>query len=455
MLLLSEVQTSSIQNVARSSVTGQAFLTQLDEAIRNLARRGDWVGTVVPMAFCIQRGYIVLPRFVDHIRKVAVRGRQLPLHNIFWDFISAKAREYNGWDWQERMNAVNQGRTCTYNDVPGPGWSIRAYCEKSQDFGKTVTIYGLDNNNQPLMTLNPGNVWTEGIVLTLGNPYFDTAPQQVQKIHRVVKETTQGRVRLYAAFVNTGLATANIGYVWNIDTNSPVALTAQGLLGFQYLALGAGSPPPGTANIGYLYNLQLNQWQGIVARGQPGSYYLQIGQAGPVGVGGVQVYNSQIASMEPIVLYGQVGAEYVGIGGASAPVNMGTTMLDLAMYEPSETNPSYERLQVHLPHFVIPKPTSVPQGCCQQLSAVCLVKLKHIKAVNPNDPIIIDNIEALKLAVQAIQYGEDGDRESRDEFFQDAVTELNRQLQDEQPETEIPVETGDLNGGMWGHQKVY
>ena len=73
------------------------------------------------------------------------------------------------------MNAVNQGRTCTYNDVPGPGWSIRAYCEKAQDYGKTVTIYGLDNNNQPLATLNPGNFWTEGITLTLGNPYFDTA----------------------------------------------------------------------------------------------------------------------------------------------------------------------------------------------------------------------------------------------------------------------------------------
>ena len=455
MLILSEVQNSSIQNVARSSVTGTAFLNQLDDAIRNLARRGDWVGSVVPMAFCIQRGCIVMPRFVDHIRKLAVRGRQTPLKNIWWDFVDARAREYNGWGWRERMNAVNQGRVPVYNDIPGPGFTLRAYCDKSQDYGKTITVYGLDSNGQPLMTLMPGNKWVEGITMTLGNPYSDTTPLQVQKIHRVIKQPTQGRVRLYAAIVNTGLQTAVIGWVWNTDTNAPVPLTAQGLIGFQYLTLGVGTPPSGAANIGFLYNITLNQWQGIVARGQPGAYYLQIGSPGPVSTGGVQVFNAQIGSNQPIVLYGQVGQEYVGIGGASAPVNMGTSLVDLVMYEPSETNPSYERIQVHLPHFDIPGSQSVPQGCCGVQSAVCLVKLKHIKAVNPNDVIIIDNREALKLAIQSIQYGEDGDRESRDEFMQDAVFELNRQLQDEQPETEIPIDTGDLNGGMWGHQKVY
>jgi hypothetical protein len=86
---------------------------------------------------------------------------------------------------------------------------------------------------------------------------------------------------------------------------------------------------------------------------------------------------------------------------------------------------------------------------------MALVKLKHIKAVLPTDPVVVDNIEAIKSAIQSIQYKEDGDVQSGAEFLQDAINELNRQLQDEQPETEIPVETGSLNGGSWGHQKVF
>jgi len=74
---------------------------------------------------------------------------------------------------------------------------LRAYAQTNADHGKTLTIFGTDNNNQPLMHRDENGDWRDGIVLTL-KPGYVESEGYVSNIHRVLKDKTQKNVTLYA-----------------------------------------------------------------------------------------------------------------------------------------------------------------------------------------------------------------------------------------------------------------
>ena len=99
------------------------------------------------------------------------------------------------------MDAV--GYASTYTDVLAPSF-INAYPSLASDAGKTVTIFGRDANGQVLRTLQTDGTYKDGMVITLQAP-FGQSPLVVQAGSiRVVKDETQGDVRLYTQDFNTG-----------------------------------------------------------------------------------------------------------------------------------------------------------------------------------------------------------------------------------------------------------
>lgn len=98
---------------------------------------------------------------------------------------------------------------------------------------------------------------------------------------------------------------------------------------------------------------------------------------------------------------------------------------NLAMYEPSETNPIYRR--VYCPGL------NHRGGChtnccddnesedddseCNQTTVTLLARLQHVPVAIDNDPLVIGNIAALKLMAMAIQ------REGQERFAESAVLE--------------------------------
>lgn len=79
------------------------------------------------------------------------------------------------------------------------------------------------------------------------------------------------------------------------------------------------------------------------------------------------------------------------------------TMEDLSQYEYWETNPSYQRYKV-----VGCRQTSECESCgCDEID--CMVKMEFIPVRNDNDFLLISNLPALELALEALKAKDDGD----------------------------------------------
>lgn len=206
MLTFLDVQNSPVQKVGGCDPASSEFADVVNEAIRRLLRRGDWAGTVVPMQTCVRRGCVVWPRYVGQVRKLnwcrrswSCGGERIvPVENIWYRFIEPS---HDYWREYGRLGndavALAGARAPTYNTIFGDGRLVRAYPSTPEDIGKTLTLYGLDNGNQPLRTNNLDGTWSEGVTITMGSPFGSTAGY-VRSIERVRKDVTQGQVFLYA-----------------------------------------------------------------------------------------------------------------------------------------------------------------------------------------------------------------------------------------------------------------
>lgn len=107
-------------------------------------------------------------------------------------------------------------------------------------------------------------------------------------------------------------------------------------------------------------------------------------------------------------------------------------LLDLGYYEATETNPDYETTSIG------GICTANSQNKPSMISA--LVSVRHIDAVNPNDLLVINNIDALALAIQALLLGDAYSPDDKRKMETEAVRELNLELRKRLPLDQIPVE---------------
>ena len=340
MLTYLDTKQSSIVDVAGVCADSYRFSTLINEATRKLMRRGDWVGTVAPIHICVRRGCLVMPRYVGSVRKINRCDQPLTTGNLWYNFLNNRDWRSGRWgDYRGGCDGpgslVSQGQSPCYSDIYGDGRYVRAYPRTKEDIGKTVTIFGVDNNNQPLRTDNGDGTWSDGVIITIGssgmNPNYGSTSVYVRRIDRVVKDVTQGQVLLYAYD-----ATNNV-------------------------------------------------------------------------------------------------------------------LEDLAIFDPGETSPSYARYQVNINHPLI----GTASGCCGGLhTVVALVKLQFIPAKYDTDLVLIDNLDALKYAVQSIRAQEAGDLRLAKGYEAAAVQELNRELEDAYPDDTFSA-TNSVFGGLTFGQKCF
>ncbi len=321
-----EVKDSPVGNIAGECASSLLFRDHVNEATRRLMRRGDWTGTIVPIHTCVRQGCITWPRYVGNVRKLNICKSPLPVKNVWYDFMDNRDRSCCHWLGAE-CGMINKGRAPVFQDIMADGRYIRAYASVPEDYNKSVRIFGVDCNGQPLTTDNLDGTWSEGIVIEILDP-FGTTSTTVRRIDRVLKDQTQGIVRLYA--------------------------------------------------------------------------------------------------YDPVQ----------------------DVLEDIARYDPSETNPSYERSSLRLGQCC-------GTDCGKVVSVVALVKLRFIPVKHGTDLVLIENIDALKDMVQSVKFREQGDKQGADAYESSAVRELNLELADQNPDTQIPVDFGELNGLHVGQMKCF
>lgn len=110
----------------------------------------------------------------------------------------------------------------------------------------------------------------------------------------------------------------------------------------------------------------------------------------------------------------------------------GANRFPLAVYAPSETLPEYRTSKIIS--------SSCGSNCNQWPSQIeAFVKLKFIPAKNPDDLILIDNLDALSLGMQATKLNDSYDSQGSETMMARAVHDLNLDLRDKLPIDEIPV----------------
>lgn len=208
MLTLADIQTAQFQQASGFCPTRLEFLELVNDVVDELMRRGDWPGTLLPIRVCVRNGCITWPRYVGEVRALNSCSASIPVRGQWYEFMEhghdyGRGAEsfYVGWGFRGApigSQGLFQYRAPTYNDIYGPNCYVRVYPMAQEDVGATVTIFGTDNDNQPLMT-RTGEVWTEGIVLTIpaGGAYA-SSEIPVSRIDRVVKSVTQNKLNLFA-----------------------------------------------------------------------------------------------------------------------------------------------------------------------------------------------------------------------------------------------------------------
>ena len=111
-----------------------------------------------------------------------------------------------------------------------------------------------------------------------------------------------------------------------------------------------------------------------------------------------------------------------------------TDLIMLAQYEPNETNPQY-RSSIINGIRAIPGNTDANGRCVREIEA--LVKLEFIPAVHDRDFLIIDDFEALALAIQSIKFAEANDPDNSQKYLALAIAELNFESKNKNPDQQF------------------
>lgn len=112
-------------------------------------------------------------------------------------------------------------------------------------------------------------------------------------------------------------------------------------------------------------------------------------------------------------------------------VDVTGALFNLAIYQPSETLPDYRTSKL------------VRSRChdcgCWPSQIAAFVKLQFIPAQRPDDLVLIDNLDALALAMQSAKMSDAYDSAGAEGMMARAVHELNLDLRDKLPIDQTPV----------------
>jgi hypothetical protein len=178
MLTLGQIQNSTLVNVAGCAPTSQQFINYVNDATRVLMDLGSWWGTVFSMCGSCFNGCMTWPRKVDAVLAFNVCNYPITLANYWYSYIPMEGRFAGLIQNREWCGFWNKGNHNTvlefagtqplfYSPSPADQFDIQFTCDNASDYGKTVTIYGLDSNGKDVVTTRTDGSVQRGIVVTL------------------------------------------------------------------------------------------------------------------------------------------------------------------------------------------------------------------------------------------------------------------------------------------------
>lgn len=119
----------------------------------------------------------------------------------------------------------------------------------------------------------------------------------------------------------------------------------------------------------------------------------------------------------------------------------GTNLYDLAYYEASETLPEY-------------RTNCIETGGCAKKQYTALVKLQFIPVQHDDDLVLIDNLDALAMMIQALKQSDAYDHQGAEVATMRAVKELNLELRNKLPIAQTPARVHYQGGASLLRQRI-
>lgn len=199
MLTLSAAQSSRLQRVSGFVPSSQDFIDLLNDATRELMRRGSWVATTRRMCACVYNGCVTWPRQVHSVLALNTRHGSAMVRNSWYGFSNISRQEGEYFRRNQcptgDLALVEGNLSSVFNPInPAAPKYLRFYPTENGDIGKTVRVFGVDSTGQNLFGLRPDGSFQDGLVLKLASPYVQT-PMLIHRIDHILKDATQGPVR--------------------------------------------------------------------------------------------------------------------------------------------------------------------------------------------------------------------------------------------------------------------
>lgn len=183
------------------------WLQLLNEASQRLLNMAMWMGTTQRYAVCVNNGCLTWPRQFETIIAMDACCGPVTLRSQWHEFLengpgmarvsgNSGSGQFFHHGFCGGMQSYDRGTGFVMFDDLTVDSVIRLYPQFAVDVGKTVTIRGLDDDYQPVLTDN-GNI--EGEVMTIASPFVDSTTIWGKQVFRqVLKQITKGHIRAFS-----------------------------------------------------------------------------------------------------------------------------------------------------------------------------------------------------------------------------------------------------------------
>lgn len=196
MIIVSEIfeDIQSVLGTCDETVT----YNRLNEAIEELANLGNWDPMTVSLDICTSGCEITLPDDIEVPLAINVGGRPADFRNKWFEFhMNGPGSECCpgacSFSWHDK------GDFPTFRDPVQPS-QIATYPEVEEAIGSNLRVYGYDENDKWIMTVDSNGVMQDGfdvpIIFGIGSGM--TTGQLVKRITRIAKPVTNGFIQVVA-----------------------------------------------------------------------------------------------------------------------------------------------------------------------------------------------------------------------------------------------------------------
>lgn len=188
----------------------------LTDAIELLANKGDIDPLVGFVDICLDGDCATLPREVETVLAANIGGHPAHPQDQLFSFHLNGPGDFNcscSYTW------TDSGNHPVYRDLKCPS-KLVAFLDNAEDSGKTLRVFGYDDQNRPLRT-KMGEQWQDGyfVPTIFGYALPESGAPTVSRITGIVKDVTSGVIRL-SSFDNS-TSTGTLLGVYEPDETLP------------------------------------------------------------------------------------------------------------------------------------------------------------------------------------------------------------------------------------------